>query len=413
MFVDFNKVFSKTPQTNLKIPKELAEQLSTNLPDGFHYVIDKNTNNIVISTVDEQDVVVNGIIICPTDAQLETLGSNYEFGDLMKLCYNSQTPIPVKLKDGKFVSINGQDVSVDRLAYNPFKPYSIIPDSTRIVPPHFPSAFSIPVGCEKGTIYLTINRVPNNSVDVATFESESNHCFSIKYSINSKTDFFSITMNVNPKYAKTVKEILDAYNIYNAFVEGKGTIAGISIDAKLQVSETSKFDEDAIHFWERVYELETKLGVAFLPPFAEMDFDDICNIEEVYQNIIKNTPVRKNRCINTITSKWDFSKDSAVEETIGKPVCFEYEGTSTIELFGITIELPFDAYIFNAKLSDYKKDDNTGECTLFLESESEEKRMFESILRFLTNEDLTDYKTKVQNRMQLFHEAKKRYEFLM
>ena len=50
---------------------------------------------------------------------------------------------------------------------------------------------------------------------------------------------------------------------------------------------------------------------------------------------------------------------------------------------------------------------------MFLENESEEKKMYVSILRFLTKEALTDYKTKVQNRMQLFHEAKKRYEFLM
>ena len=38
MFVDFNKVFGKTPQTELKIPQALIDQLSSKLPDGFIYV---------------------------------------------------------------------------------------------------------------------------------------------------------------------------------------------------------------------------------------------------------------------------------------------------------------------------------------------------------------------------------------
>lgn len=53
MFVDFDKIFSKTPQTELTIPKELAEQLSSKLPDGLVYVVDNETNHITI-TYDKQ-----------------------------------------------------------------------------------------------------------------------------------------------------------------------------------------------------------------------------------------------------------------------------------------------------------------------------------------------------------------------
>ena len=48
MFVDFNKVFGKIPQAELKIPQPLIDQLSEKLPDGLVYVVDSN-NNLTIS----------------------------------------------------------------------------------------------------------------------------------------------------------------------------------------------------------------------------------------------------------------------------------------------------------------------------------------------------------------------------
>lgn len=48
MFVDFNKVFGKTPQTELKIPQPLIDQLSEKLFDELIYVVDCN-NNLTIS----------------------------------------------------------------------------------------------------------------------------------------------------------------------------------------------------------------------------------------------------------------------------------------------------------------------------------------------------------------------------
>lgn len=48
MFVDFNKIFGKESQTELKIPQALIAQLSSKLPDGFIYVADSN-NNLTIS----------------------------------------------------------------------------------------------------------------------------------------------------------------------------------------------------------------------------------------------------------------------------------------------------------------------------------------------------------------------------
>ena len=44
MFVDFNRVFSDKPQTELKIPDALVNHLNMNLPTGIKYVVDSKGN---------------------------------------------------------------------------------------------------------------------------------------------------------------------------------------------------------------------------------------------------------------------------------------------------------------------------------------------------------------------------------
>ena len=67
----------------------------------------------------------------PTDQQKEILGDDFSFDDIMNLSYNSQKPVPVRFKDDKYVNINGTDISIEQLSYNPFKPYELVIDSTQ------------------------------------------------------------------------------------------------------------------------------------------------------------------------------------------------------------------------------------------------------------------------------------------
>ena len=127
MFVDFNKVFGKTPQTELKIPQALIDQLSSKLPDGLIYVVDSN-NNLTISHDGKKDqkYTISGMTLEPTDQQKEILGDDFSFDDIMNLSYNSQKPVPVRFKDDKYVNINGTDISIEQLSYNPFKPDELV-----------------------------------------------------------------------------------------------------------------------------------------------------------------------------------------------------------------------------------------------------------------------------------------------
>ena len=414
MFVDFNKVFGKTPQAELQIPQALIDQLSAKLPDGFIYVADSN-NNLTISHDGKKDLkyTIRGMTLEPTDQQKKILGDNCSFEDVMNLSYNSQQPVPIKFKDGKFVTINDVDISVDELSYNPFKKHELVIDSTRIYPSPFPPAFTIQIGNECTKMELSVKRIPNNSLDTMAFESDASKCLSIIYYLNPDKLYFTMTMNIMISKAKTVQEIIDSIEIYNAFIEGKGYIFSSLISSGLENANASRYDDEALEFWKKVKELEDKLGVSFDPHGSELEFDDICDIEEIYQNIINNTPIRRNVSINSITSKWEFKKDDIAKDTLGKPIYFEFDGKSTVKLFGQDIELPCTIGIFNAVFANYEKNEKTEECTIFLENESDEKPMYTSVLRFLNKDELIKYKKETKDRIIQFRDAKKRHEFLL
>ena len=349
----------------------------------------------------------------PTDQQKEILGDDFSFDDIMNLSYNSQKPVPVKLKNDKYVNINGTDIPIEQLSYNPFKPYELVIDSTYIYPFPFPPAFTIKIGNENTKIELSIKRIPNNSLDTMAFKSDDSKCLSIIYYLNPDIHFFSMTMNISLDKATSVQEIIESIEVYNAFIEGKGYIFDSVIHARLDKKNASRYDDEALEFWKKVKKLEDTLGVVFDPHGNELEFNDVCDIEEIYQNLINKAPIRRNTSINSITSKWEVQKDGIVEDTLGKPIYFEFDGRSTVKLFAQEIELPCIVGIFNAVLSRYEKNEATNECTIFLENESDEKQMYTSTLRFLNKEELLKYKAETKDRIVQFRDAKKRHEYLI
>ena len=412
MFVDFDKVFRKTPQTELQIPQELADQLSTNLPDGLHYLIDKEHNTLILSPEANEACTFSGITPEPTEEQKKVLGESYSSDDILQLAYNSQQPVSVRLKDDKYICINGSDVPLDKVIFDPFKPHKLLPDSIRIFPASFPPAFTLKIGCDTVAVELSVKRVPNYSLSEQAFESDSSKCLSIKYFIDPVNNKFSLTLNISKEKAATVKEIVDSLEIYNAFVEGKGKLGNIPLKESLHTTNDSEFNNEMLEFWKMVLVIEKKLNVSFNPNLGDLDMECICDVEEIYQCLINQTPIRHNTSINSITSKWEFKKDEIVDDVLKTPIYFEFDGTKEYELFGQTIVLQCIVGVFNAVIAKYEKNEEKGECTIFLEDESEEKKMYTSSLCFITKEEAAEYKKEVNDRIKLFMDAKTIQDFL-
>ena len=77
------------------------------------------------------------------------------------------------------------------------------------------------------------------------FESDASKCLSIIYYLNPDKLYFTMTMNIMISKAKTVQEIIDSIEIYNAFIEGKGYIFGSLISSGLENANASRYQNSS------------------------------------------------------------------------------------------------------------------------------------------------------------------------
>ncbi|MGN0006019.1 MAG: abortive infection system toxin AbiGii family protein [Candidatus Gastranaerophilaceae bacterium] len=409
MFVDFKKVFNNKPQTETLAPQILIDYLNKSLPNGVKYVSDKKGNCIITS--DKESYTIGGFIFKPNEEQKKVLGNNFTLTDVEEYSYNTQQPIFLSLEKEGYITLNGEEFPIEKMAYNPMQPLKVVSGKLYMYPPKFPKPFKIRVGCDKYERELTVSRIPNNSISVAAFESNKQEPLYVKYFLNKKNHNLKLNMTFSLKNAKSIRDIVEATTIYNAYIEGKGNLCGQPLQSKSD-DKAKKYDDNNLAFWEKVLKIENYLGLEFIPPNNDVDFETVCLVEQLFQNLIKKIPTRDNQIVNSISGNWDFeSRDVDIKEVIGKPLYYEFEATSHIELFGIKIELPALLGLFNSVLSEHKIKGDKQE--LILVDESPEKRRYTSIMCFKTEEELKDFKTNDHDKMiNAFHDAKKPQDYL-
>ena len=410
MFVDFNRVFKNKTQTQLSVPNVLIDYMNRSLPTGIKYVIDSNGHCVITSTTESCNI--GGFKFVPTEEQKKILGKNFTQQDILDYFYNIQEPIPLVLDKDGYILLNGQEFPVEKITFNPFSPIEYISGSFHMYPQKFPEPFQIKIGCNKYERTLLVKRIPNDSVSIAAFESDKDAPFYIQYFIDIKKQTLKLNVSFNIAKAKTIRDIVESTSIYNAFLDGKGTILGKALDVKLDSSAAKRFDDNSIVFWEKVLQVEEHLKISFIPPQKDVDFDTICLVEQLYQNLINQLPTRSSQLINSIDANWNFdSPQKSIKEIIGLPIFFEFEVISQIELFGVTMKLPSLLGIFNSVLKEYTEKGDK-QRLIFID-ESEEKKRYTSVMCFKSEEELKAYKTIDHNKMiSLFQDAKMPHEYL-
>lgn len=410
MFVDFNKVFQNKPQTEITVPSAFVNYMNKSLPSGVKYMVEADGTCVIAG--EGESYTIGGLVFSPTEEQKNILGKNFTHEDVIEYFYNTQKPIPLALKKEGYIILNGQEFPVEKLAYNPLNPVKYVSGSLFAYPHPFPKPFPVTVGCDKYSREIIVSRVPNDSVHVAAFESSKEEPLYIRYLVNQKTNDLTMNMSFNLKNAKTIRDIVESTLIYNAYLDGKGLLFGHYLNASINSNGANRFDDSSAAFWEKVLKIEEFLDVEFCPPKEDVDFETICMVEQLYQNLINKIPTRDKQIINSIDGNWDFeSCGKDINESIGRPMFFEFEATSQIELFGVKKPLPILLGIFNAVLVEYSKKGKKQK--LVLEDESSEKKRYTSVMHFKTEEDLRIFKTTDHDQViKLFHDAKRPYEYL-
>lgn len=411
MFIDFDEVFNKENGTPINIPEPLLTYLSKDLPQGLQYIADE-TGYCVVSSMDGSDVKLSGFSLEPTSEQKIVLGENATIEEIISYSYNAQQNIPIKLNREGYIKLNGKEISVERLQFNPFYENRYVPGSFEMKPSEFPEPFEINIGYEETERKITISRIANESVNIAAYESKKeNEPLYIKFYVNEKENTLQLSIGMELKYAKDVKELLEVLAIYKAFLEGRGVILNEEVTGTPDNWEHTGFDEKIEIFWNKVLNIEQYLNVRFQIPRDEVDIESRVFVEKIYQNLIKKKPVRENKGINKATGEWTFKKEDEVWNFIGKVLYFQFEATEVCTLFGVDIELPCIVGLYNARLVNIEQAD--GKYDVIFENESEEHKMYMTSLCFKDKVELRKYKEMNEGHIsETFHSAKDVIEYL-
>lgn len=408
MFVDFDKVFTGKPQTELPIPHALVEHLSEQLPQGLKYAVHEQCLQVV--PADESTLRFSGFHFAPTAEQKKVLGDSYTEADLLAYMYNSQQRIPLELDKEGIIVVNGNELPMENLVRFPNNPINWIEGALFIFPEKFDPPFSLNVGSENYSRTLQIKRVPHNSIHIKAFESDKNSPLLFSYQVNTLEKKMSMNVSFNLEAAHSIRDYVESIAIYNAFLEGKGYLDGSPLSSKLVGKQVKKYSN--LSFWEKVLQIENVLGVNFIPSTDDISFDTICDVELLYQNLVNKTPIRDTNKIDTIDGKWTIERQQDIHDSIGKPLYFEFEASVTQTLFGVDLLLPCFLMVFNSKLTGVVQEGDT--YKLQLEDASETQPRFTSMLCFKDQENMSSYRKGDRNAMVTqFHDAKRAREYII
>lgn len=411
MFVDFDKVFNNKPQPQVKIPDAFLDYLNRqHLPNGIKYAMDADGNCII--TTDNSSLTLGGFQFAIPPEDKKILGKKFSENDVLHLYYNRQKPIPLQLKKPGVIVLNGEEFPVEKVLLNPHNPINVQSGSFYMFPAPFPEPFHIKVGCAEYERDVLVSRVPHDSTNISAFESQKEAPLCISYTFNPDSNCLSMNMTFNFSYAKTIRDIVESTRIYNAYLDGKGYICGHPLTSKLAGDNARKFEEASAEFWEKVLKIEEHMGVSFIPPQEDVDYDAICLVEHLYQNLIQKVPIRETEKPDTLDGIWTTKSEEDIKSYIGSAVYFEFQASRVFDLFGAKFTLHGLVGIINAVLSGFTQKEEKQK--IILADMSEEKTRYTASLFFKTEEELKEYRDRDHNkRIADFHNAKRAREFLI
>ena len=388
MFASFNDVFKSKSLREQKVPDVTLKYLSNSLPKGVKYVSDEH-GNLTITSSDGSKITIGGFNVTVTDEMRSVLGNQYSTAQIAKYAYNTQEKIAMNLKEDGIIIVNGERMPVEKFAYNMFDNFSYINSKFYMVPPKFPEPFELELGCEKYKRKLSFQRVPYASLDKSKFQSVNKDPLRMEFIVCEEDYSVKMTLGFDLKKANTVKDIVETVFIYNAYCDGKGLLMGHPVGRMKDKADDKKFDEKSARFWEKVFEIEEKLNLKFIPPKTDIEFETICLVEQLYQNLICKKPVKQREIITSIISDMNVKEGVNLDDLIGKQIFFQYNATTTFELFEKEFSLPAILGIFNSTFKSYEiLDDKT---KIILGIKDKNQKPFTAILCFASDSDLNEY----------------------
>lgn len=387
MIPNFNKAFKSTPTAEKTIPKAVMEYLNSTAPTGTRYIQDKDGGITLIA--DGKPFTISGFTL-EIPKSIKKQVESFSKDEFNQFVYNAQMELKVNLNKDGYIIINGEELPVEALHRNIYNPIKQKNMQFFLMPEPFPEVPDIKIASDRYTRILKMKRYPYASLTEKHFESEDGKSLKLKLTMDDKKESSHIQLTYNLNCAKSVQEIVESVEIFNAFIDGKGYLMGEKIPSDaFSDNSKDKFDKRTLDFWEKVLEVETALKLSFVPTKDSQKAETIYNIEKLYQTIILKKPIREDHKLTSITSEWNAESTTQIKKSVGKPMYFQYTGDLKFNVMGQEFKCPSIFGMFNCTLVDVQTSNE--ETTLIFGDESEERKGYTSVLCFTNEADLDAY----------------------
>lgn len=402
----FKDTFLNDKESKYRMSKSLIDSLNENAPDDTQYKLTKNGTLVLIPKKGKKMSFSGLRIVNPPEAK--KIQKEYGNEAVFDFSYNSQMSIELKPINNE-MKINGKKTKFDELIID-FSESCVDKSNNRLIlsPPAFNNPRIIELSDKRTKYKVELNRIPNKSIEEEIYESSNNKPLSLKIILNRSKKLTSYSLTIDLKKTTSVKEIVDVFSLYDAFIKN-----GLYINNNFRITSNqdneTNFNEVSLLFWKKVLRVEKAISKKFKVDANKLNDKLIFNIEYLYQNLVKKKPVRKNTYITKMSIK-DFDAD-VLKDLKDKSVGFDFCDIDEINLFDKKIKLYTIYNVIYVKPSIINKEEN--EVEIKFEPDEKLSAPYTSFLSFLTEKEMNEYfKNNLNNNRDKFQKAKTLVEYI-
>ncbi|EJR62754.1 hypothetical protein IK3_03074 [Bacillus toyonensis] len=377
MFANFKKAFKKD-ESDTKIPKAILDAMSDSLPSGLKYTqMDKGYCAIIPEKGELKFKFENLKIKIPKNIKLTTAEELTEF------LYRTQQVVETETD---VVTINDHKIKLSDFVKHPFKEKTFEKGSKfSIQPESFGEPFPLKVEHENGQIAkeFLIERKPLADMHKSLFKSINEDVLEITYTLDEQHHNLKFNVNVDLQKAKTVLEIIEAFNIYIAFIEGKIKIEGLLLNP-VPIEKERVAAGAALDYWQTVQAVAEKLDVQFKPDEGEGAVNAEW-IAKLYRSFVeKKAYKQRSGTASFITgSKGDWDEKKLLEKDA---MALQYTLNEGIKVYGVDIPLYSAVALLNCKVESVIPVEGLDRKYEFKVIPADEKGIYQAARHFSTKE---------------------------
>lgn len=397
MFANFKKAF-KRDESATKMPDAVLEAMSDNLPSGLKY---KQIDSEYCKAMPEEGNVKfkfdNLKIKIPKEVQINTPEELAEF------LYRTQQVVETSTNA---VTINGKQIKVSDYIKKPYADEEIVEDDYKFTfkPESFGAPFLLKITYEDAGIEkeFLIKRQPLADMHKSQFKSINDGVLEVTYIIDEIKNNLNFNVHIDLSKAEHVTDIIEAFSIYIAFVEGKIKVAGMRLNSvpveKEIVAATASLD-----YWIKVQAIADVLNIQFNPK-EEIDEEDAEWIDKLYRSIVKNQPYKEFCDTARFVSKPEGDIDEKTLIENGE-MALQYTESEVLTLYGVQIKL-FSYYaLINCKFESISKINKSENKYEFKIVATNEKGISKAAMHFSTEEKWAGFAKDQNEALQKLNEA--------